>query len=977
MHYSFRIKSYYSLLSSLNSIDDMIEYATSNDLKYLSLCDTQLYGALEFYKKCTNANIKPIIGIEVMVDGNFVTVIAKNYDGYKNLMKLSTFSSVSEDIKFDDFISCIDNVFILISYKNLDFFYKVFEICNSTYLYYDDIKDESKCLEVTDKVVYSNEVLCLNFKDESLLKYVYMIRDSKTVNSELNYDLSNKCFRKINVCEVVSNNMNYIISSCYIDFPKSSNLIPIYDVDDPREYLRSLAFKGLNRRFNNNVDSVYIDRLNYELEIIDNMGFSNYFLVVYDFIKYAKLNHILVGPGRGSAAGSLVSFCLGITDIDPIKFDLLFERFLNPERKTMPDIDTDFPDIYRDDVINYVKNKYGEKRVAGIVTFGTLAPRLVLRDVARLLEIPLNQVEIITKKIPSVTKMSLKDFYLQDADIKKYVDNDERIGLLFKIASRIEGFPRHTSSHAAGIIMSKVDLDQVIPLTWHDGMYLSGYTMEYLEELGLLKMDFLGIKNLTTIMNIIDDIKKYEGYSIDFNKIPLDDPKVFELFSKGDTTGIFQFESDGMKNFLKNLKPSCFEDIFAAIALFRPGPSSNIDLFIKRKEGKEEVTYIDECMKPILQNTYGIIVYQEQIMQISQVFAGYTLGEADILRRAMSKKKLDVLKQEETKFIKKSMEHGHSLEKSKEVYELILRFANYGFNRSHSVAYSVIACKMAFLKVYFPKYFYANLLTSVIGVDAKTKEYIREVRGKNINVLTPDINLSMDFYKVEKDGIRFPLSNIRNIGTVACNEILENRKNSYNNIFDFFKLSSQRIINKKNIESLIDASVFDSFGYNHQTLYKNLDEILNYSSLVNDLGDDCVLEPEIIEYEEFDKQTLIEKEKDVFGFYLSTHPVSLFKGKYETIVNLNEISKFFGKKIYVIGLVDSMRKIITKNNKEMAFLYISDEYDGIDLTLFPDILNKHYDIKNGDIIYINASVERRYDKFQLVANDIKILNKSN
>ena len=492
-----------------------------------------------------------------------------------------------------------------------------------------------------------------------------------------------------------------IVDECNLEFPKPSLLLPIYECPkgvDSSIYLISLARAGLTKRLNNNVSKEYLDRLSYELNIINNMGFANYFLVVYDFIRYAKKKGILVGPGRGSAAGSLVAYSLGITEIDPLKYNLLFERFLNPERKTMPDIDTDIPDIYRDDIINYVTEKYGKKRVSGIVTFGTLAAKQVLRDTSRIFNVPLYKVDRLTSFIPVMSHRKLIDFYKENEKFREYINSDEVLSKVYKVSSIIEGFPRQIGTHAAGIVMCKKDLDEVIPLTKSDNMYLTGYSMNYLEELGLLKMDFLGIRNLTIIMNVIDMVLKNRGVEIDFNTIPLDDSEVYNLFARSDTSGIFQFESNGMRSFLRKLKPSSFDDLIAAIALFRPGPAENIDLYIARREGREKVIYQDKVLEPILKETYGIMIYQEQIMQVAHAYAGYSLGEADILRRAISKKKVDVLKNEESKFISKAKALGHDDATSKTIFASILKFAGYGFNKSHAVAYSLVAYKMAYLK---------------------------------------------------------------------------------------------------------------------------------------------------------------------------------------------------------------------------------------------------------------------------------------
>lgn len=972
------VQTNYSLLSSLIKVEDLIEFAKKHNLKALAIADNTMFIAMDFYKKCLENQIKPIIGLELKLENDIVLLYAKNYQGYKSLIKLSTIQT-ERTPTIEDIEKLSKDVIIVVPYQSL----KTYQILKTKieeeiYLGYTNSYEEEEAKKETNKIVFIHKTLYFEKTEQEFLKYLYMIRDGKTIENNPEYKIENEMI--INLTEKYSSresleNIGRIVDECNLEFPKPENLLPLYPVENPYEYLVNLSKKGLSKRLNGEISEEYKTRLLYELQIIEKMGFSNYFLVVYDFIRYAKTNGILVGPGRGSAAGSLVSYSLGITDIDPIHYDLLFERFLNPERITMPDIDTDFPDIYRDQVIEYVKEKYGERRVAGIVTFGTLAAKLALRDVARVLGVPSYQIDTITKKIPTVTKLKLKDFYTQDSELKEMIDSDNRLKKMYQIAIKIEGFPRHTSSHAAGIVMSKVDLDEVIPLTKNEDMYLTGYSMEYLEELGLLKMDFLGLKNLTTIMNVLEDIEKGENISLNFNQIPLKDEQALKLFQEGDTTGIFQFESTGMRNFLKNLHPNSFEDIFAAIALFRPGPASNIDSFIRRKEGQEPVNYPDKSLEPILKNTYGIIVYQEQIMQVSQVFAGYTLGEADILRRAMGKKKYDVLKKEEDRFIKRSVERGHTQEKAKEIFDLILNFANYGFNRSHSVAYSIIAFKMAYLKSRYPKYFYANLLTSVIGVESKTREYINEIKGKGIKILKPDINKSNEHYVVEKEGIRFPLSNIKNIGTVACKEILAVRGEGFEDIYDFLRKTSPRVINKKVLESLIDADSFSNFGYNHKTLYKNLDAILNYALLTKELDEEFVLKPEIEVVEEFEKEVLIQQEKELFGFYLTNHPVSKYKAKVPNPIHLTEVGKYFDKKINVIVMVDRIKKIMTKKQEEMAFVTVSDEYTALDVTIFPILLKEIPVIKPGDIIQVKARVEKRYASYQLLADKVEILNK--
>lgn len=981
MYAPLYIKTNYTLLSSLIDIDSLLEYCLQKKITSLAITDSNLFGMMEFYKKCKEKGIHPVIGLEISLENDIVLFYAKNYRGYQSLIKLSTIQD-ERKVTMDDLKENLEGVLAIVPLEYLETFKQIQPIHAETYLGYKNKQEEKEARLETKQVVFLRKCQYLTKSQEPYLKYLYMIRDGKTIASDTAYSTENLELDIDNIYDYSSNEGLFqtleIAKKCQLEWEEKELLLPIYETKNgctSHEYLVSLAQTGLSRRLNNQVPKNYQERLTYELEVIEKMGFSNYFLVVYDFIKYAKKNHILVGPGRGSGAGSLVCYSIGITDLDPIRYDLLFERFLNPERISMPDIDTDFPDVYRDQVIQYVKEKYGDKKVAGIVTFGTLAAKQAIRDVSRILNIPSYQVDQVSKKIPSFTKMKLRDFYEKDEEFKNLIDLDEKLKLMLKIAYQIEGFPRHTSSHAAGIVMCKKDLDEVIPLTKNEGIYLTGFSMEYLEELGLLKMDFLGLKTLTTIMNILEDIEIGEHKKIDFNQIPLEDQNVLGLFRNADTTGIFQFESDGMRNFLRNLKPNSFEDIFAAIALFRPGPAVNIDSYIRRKNGEEEITYLDPSLEPILKSTKGIIIYQEQIMQIASVYAGYTLGQADILRRAMSKKKLDVLKNEESRFMKQSVERGHSKETAKEIFDLILNFANFGFNRSHSVAYALIAYKMAYLKYYYPKYFYSNLLSSVIGGWVKTKQYLNEAKSMGIDILKPCVNRSSKKYTVEKDGIRYPLSAIRNVGVVSVDAILKNRTTPYTDIFDFLSRTKESSMNRKVLESLIDAGCFDSFGYNHQTLIHNLDSIETYADLIKDLDPEYVLKPEIELMEEYPKDYLVQKEKELFGLYLSNHPVTSYKAKYENMIPLNQIQEYHNQKVNVIVMIDRVRTIRTKNGMDMMFLVGSDEYQSMDFTLFPKIHNRYRSLalQSGMIIKVFGRVERRYNTFQIVINELEIL----
>ncbi len=970
-------KSNYSLLSSMLTIDDLVSFAVNHKISSMALSDDSMYGVMEFVKKCQKENIKPIIGLTITLEEFIIVLYCKNYRGYQNLIKLSTIQN-ERLVTVDDLKSFSSDVIAVLPFNYRNQYLVVKDIYSDLYLGYANKNEERELLLQTKDIVFFPLSLYLNKEDSDYLSYLYKIRDGKTVSDDVTYDILNHELEILNLLDYTDNigllNTIKISDICNLEFPKAELLLPIYDCEDASRYLFELAKAGLNRRLNGEVHDSYRNRLSYELKIIDEMGFSNYFLVVYDFIKYAKQHDILVGPGRGSAAGSLVSYCLGITEIDPLKYDLLFERFLNPERKTMPDIDTDFPDDKRDEVIDYVVSKYGKKRVAGIVTFGTMGAKQVIRDVSRVLNIPTYKVDGLNKFIPAFTKEKLSDFYNNNPAFKARIDSDLLLSKMFKVALRLEGFPRHTSSHAAGIVMCQRDLDEVLPLTVSEGMYLTSYSMEYLEDLGLLKMDFLGLKNLTIIHNILKDIENILGEKINFNQIPLDDKEALHIFEIANTSGIFQFESVGMRNFLRNLRPNQFEDIFAAIALFRPGPAINIDSYIRRKHGEEEITYLDPCLEPILKNTYGIIIYQEQIMQVASSFAGYSLGEADILRRAMSKKKVDLLKNEEEKFIHKSLERGHSYEVSKKIFDLILNFAGYGFNRSHSVAYSLIAYKMAYLKSHYKTIFFANLLSNVIGSEAKTHEYIMEARANKLEILKPSINFSGIRYIVKDNKIVYPISNIKSIGLVVANNIMKAREDGiFVSIYDAFSRLYIAGVGKKNLETLIYAGVFHEFSYNVATLIYNLDSLFNYAELTKDIDPSLVMQPDIEEQKEYEDSYLLDKEKSVFGFYLSSHPILMYKKDNPYTISLNEISNHFSKSIDCLILVDKIKVINTKKGDKMAFITGSDETGTMDFTLFPKVYRMYEMIEKGDLLKIRGNVEKRLDQYQVIVQKIKYL----
>ena len=975
MYAPLYIKTDNSLQQSLIKIKELIEFAKNNNIKSLTITDNNMYGVMDFYKMCITNNIKPIVGMEITFNGKKIVLYAENYSGYKNLIKLCTLIS-ERNLELIDLEKYSNDLLAITPYNSLSIYDDIKKLYKNIFIGYKD-KNEYQNIKGDNKV-YINETLYLNKNDKIYIKYMDAIREGVTLDlvedSHLNnYILSEEEF---NTTFKESIDINHkIVDLCNLEIPFNQKLMPNFINDegmDSYSYLKKKCIEGLKKNFGTTVKEIYKNRLKYELEIINKMGFCDYFLIVSDYVKYAKDNNIIVGTGRGSAVGSLVAYCLMITDVDPIKYNLLFERFLNPERVSMPDIDIDFEHDRREDIINYCINKYGSKRVAPIITFGTLGAKQALRDVGKSMDIELGLIDNLCKLIDS--RKNLKENYNDNTKIKELLDRKDNLKECYKVAIKFEGLKRHTSIHAAGVIMSNIDLDEVIPLDKSHEFYTSGYDMTYLEEIGLLKMDFLAIKYLTTIHNIIDSINKDYNLDIKFDEIPLNDPKAIEVFNKADTIGIFQFESDGMINFLRKLKVNNMDDIFAAIALYRPGPMQNIPTYINRKNGKEKIDYIHPTLEKVLKPTYGIMIYQEQIMQIASIMADYTLGEADILRKAMSKKKKDILLKEEERFTNRAINKGYDKDLVKRVYDLMLKFAEYGFNKSHSIGYSIVAYKMAYLKAYYPKNFITYLLSMEINDSNKTKQYIYEAKKNKINILTPDINLSEIKYKIEDSGIRYPLSNIRNVGVQASEFIIKERENGYYiDIYDFIKRCYGKSVTSKTIESLVYAGAFNSFGYNKKTLIENLDLIINYGELIKDLSREFVLMPDIIEYEEYTKKELMGQELEIFGIYLTENPVTDFKLKYQIKINLNEIESYFDKNVDIIVYVDKIKEINTSKGDKMCFISGSDELSTTDIVMFPKTYEKYNNITQGDIIKVNGRVEKRFDKHQIVANTVEKL----
>ncbi len=959
------VKTDYSLMNSLIKIDDLIVYLKTNNITACGILDDNLFGSMNFYNTCLKNGIKPIIGLVVKIGENKVYLYAKNYNGFLNLLKINTKVQLNE-LNVVDLKVYKDNILCVMPYNSKDIYNDLIKIYKKIYISYGNDYEKKNALILDSNILYLNEVRMFDFSD---VKYLGLLREIDT-GVETDLALYGDAYLSKEVLDDDAKTTFDFSELINIEIKKDGRYIPHYDpkIEDSYKYLVALCKKGLEKRLEGNVTNEYLDRLKMELSVINKMGFVDYFLIVYDYVKFAKTHNILVGPGRGSAAGSLVSYVLGITNIDPIKYDLLFERFLNPERITMPDIDIDFEYTKRDQVVDYVKERYGKEKVANIITFGTLGARAVIRDVGKCLNIDGGIIDRLSNMLDP--RLGLED-NLKNKYVYEYVNNNSEIKKLYKISSRLEGLKKYIGTHAAGVVISSEELDNVIPICVNDNMLLTGVTMEYLEELGLLKMDFLALRNLTIIQNVLDLIKKETKEELDLNKIPLDDKKAIKIFLDVDTEGIFQYESSGMKNFLSKLKPTTFNDLIAAVALFRPGPMQNIDTFIKRKEGREKVVYPDDSLKEILVDTYGIMIYQEQIMQVLVKMGNYSFAEADNIRRAMSKKKHDVMEKEREIFIERSIKNGYTKEKATEVYDLILRFADYGFNKAHSVSYALIGYQMAYLKANYPVYFIANLLNMSIGSDIKTKEYIDEAKKKDIRVFKPNINVSTDEYLIKDKALLLPLNTIHNVGGAAVEDIIAERENGkFKDFFNFVARTYGKSVNRKTIEALIDADAFRDFDINHKTLLKTIDSALDYASLCGDLDESLVMKPNYEVAEEFDDTELMNRELATFGYYVTNHPASKYQ---DGIMKIQDIRNFFDKYVTSVVIIDSIRKIKTKKGEDMGFITGSDETGTGDFIVFPKANKYLIDSRKGDLIKVKGQVTRRNDKFQIVVGTIEKL----
>lgn len=948
-----KVTTEYSLLESMIKIDELMSFCKENNISACGICDNNLFGVIEFYEKCLKNNIKPLIGLEVKVTNLKLYLYAKNYSGYQNLIKLNTIAQQRE-ISLFDLDNFSDNLILIIPYSSIELFKEVKNIFKTIYIGYTNEIEYKNASLINDKVIFLRDIRSLNVEDAKYLNYLNMIKNNTSISNFQFIDYQTNAYNTSD-----KDDTKDFVDEINIEIHNDKNYIPKYNCVDSYSHLKNLTQKGLNKRLGGNITNEYQERLDYELSVIKKMGFVDYFLIVYDYVLYAKKNGILVGVGRGSAAGSLVSYTLGITDIDPIKYNLLFERFLNPERVTMPDIDIDFENNKRDLVINYVKNKYGKDKVAGIMTFGSLKSRLVLRSIAKCLEIDNSLLEKFMSFIDA--KKTLKE-NLENPTVLEYVKRYQEITKAYKISMKLENLKRNISTNAAGVVICSQSLETLIPMcTLNDEMF-TGVTKDYLENMGFLKMDFLAVKNLTTIANILETIKKDKEIKINLNKINLNDEKVFQVFSMGNTDGIFQFESYGMRQFLKKLKPNNFLDLTSAIALYRPGPMQNIDSFIRRKHNQEKIEYLHEDLKSILNETFGIIVYQEQIMQILVKIGGYTYAESDNIRRAMSKKKKEIIEKEKEIFLKRAVDRGYKLELAIKIYELILKFADYGFNKSHSVAYALIAYQMAYLKTYYPNYFYSELLNDVIGIANKTKELISFSKAFDCKITTVDINKSQDKYIIENNELVMPFGVLKKLNKNVIDAIIKNRKDGYVDFIDFVKKNYNEIDNE-NIKTLICADAFKNIEKNANTLLNNLEIVVNYVSLINDLDESLVEKPVLKDYPDFSDEEKRIYELENYGFYITNHPASKYNEP--SIVKIKDIAKYYNRVVKFAVLIDKVKIIKTKEQKDMAFIDASDETGKMSFILFANLFNTIDEYKKNEVVIIKGRVVKRIDKYQV------------
>ncbi|AHH08553.1 DNA polymerase III subunit alpha [Borrelia anserina] len=1045
------VHSDYSLLDGAAKITDIVAKAKKCNMSHIALTDHgNLFGAVRFYREAKRVGIRPIIGIEAYMSSTPKTIkkndelgkpyyhlilLAKNELGYKNLLKLTSISYLEgfyyrpridkNDIeKYSQGLictsACIGGIIPQLILANR------FDDAKNTILWFKSVFGDDFYLELQRHGIKQQDIV-----NEKLIAYsrelnipLTIANDSHYVNKEdaMAQDIivcigtgakrsdpnrlkmeTDEFYIKSQeeMCELFKDlpgalaNTLKIAEKCNefeIKFP--GPIFPEYQVPSEfatlSQYLEYLTLEGLKFRYANVTDSIK-ERAFYELSTIIKMGFEAYFLIVWDFIKFAHDNSIPVGPGRGSGAGSIVAYALRITDIDPLKYNLLFERFLNPERVSMPDFDIDFCFEGRDEVIKYVTRRYGEDKVAQIITFGTLKPKAVFKDVGRVLDIPFAQSNELTKLIPDGPKVSLREVF-EDGSLKAYFNKGSIYNELMEVALVLEGMNRHVSTHAAGIVISRTPLTDYVPLykDYKQDTISTQYTMDLLEDCGLVKMDFLGLKTLTLIKNA-ENLIRITNPDFSIANISDSDEKTFKMLSEGRSASVFQFESEGMQQVLREAKPDSIEDLIALNALYRPGPMQFIPQFIAAKTGNRQIKYPHPDLKEVLKPTYGVIVYQEQVMEVARIIGGFSLGKADILRRAMGKKKEDEMNKMKVDFIKGAVSKGYDETLANDIFELLKPFAGYGFNKSHAAAYSLIAYQTAYLKANYPESFMAANLTNEINNTEKLSYYIEEARSMGINVLKPDINQSFKEFRVLGSDISYGLNGIKNIGGLIVDLIITERQEhgAYKSFEEFIRRVDDKVINKKFLETAIKAGLFDSLGQNRKTLFENLDKLINFvvkdkndkkfgqNSLFGSFDSQDITQESFSYHllEEYSYPELLRFEKDLLGFYVSGHPLDPYKLELERFTNFNILEELAVKKDTIVkfaGSLNSVRVIYTKrNNDRMAFGVVEDLKGAIDIVVFTAIYEKYRHLLiEGEVIGVIGKLTFNRDKFSIVVEKV-------
>ncbi|MDN4493673.1 DNA polymerase III subunit alpha [Ureibacillus aquaedulcis] len=1018
-----QVRTSADLLKSTIRMEELIPFLHSQKAEVCAMVNTKLYGLLPFWHSMKKNGIHPVVGLSIQVEFSAeislpILIYAKDNEGYRNLLKISSSIAIRDDekIPWRWLVAYSKGCAAVISTEAGRWFSEsnqmYVQLAAKTFqdnLYFGISRSggfvspfEQRALQLSQtfnvKCIAIHECLFLSPEDHFAYKVARAIETGVKLSEGIHTEHENKFVPTATQWQnwyqdqpQLLENSRQFLMSCQVDLSNVAHFMPKYPLDpgqDSAMVLAEMAMAGLKERLQTDTPQrEYLNRLEYELKVITSMGYADYFLIVSDFMHFAKNTNILTGPGRGSSASSLVAYCLNITQVDPLKYGLLFERFLNPERVTLPDIDIDFVDTKRQEVIQYVANKYGKQYVAQIITFGTLSAKAVARDVARMFNFESETLAMISKLIPNKAGITLQEVYATSEAFRKWVETEQIRRTWFQAAKKLEGLPRNASTHAAGVVLSPMPLVEVVPIEeGHDGIYLTQWPMQEVEQVGLLKMDFLGLRNLTILDNIRQSIYYTHKKWIDFNQIPLNDEKTFELLRQGETTGIFQLESDGMKNALRMIAPTEFLDIVAVNALYRPGPMEFIPVYARRKAKQEQVQMLHPVLEPILKETYGVIVYQEQIMQIAHIFAGFTIGQADLLRRAVSKKKREVLEQQHQAFVSGAVSKGYPERIANEVYELIVRFADYGFPKSHAVAYSMISYQMAYLKANYPANFYAALMTNATGNQEKLFQLILEAKNKGIAVLKPSIQKSQRFFTVEQGKIRFSLSAIKGVPQPFLQKIMAIRKlkeQPFEDIFDLAVSLSAVHFTRKVIEPLAKSGALDDFGKDRATLLATIEAAGKHASLVrpneeeNDLfaSDSLIFgKPKYVEAHPIPDKMKLQFEKEALGFYLSEHPVALERAKWNDV---NATTKELGPDrsnnfIKLVGMVENIRQIRTKKGELMAFIGLQDEYGSISVTLFPQSYNEVIGwIKEDRIVYVEGLLEQRNGNLQIKVKTMK------